>query len=293
MEQNRIKSYAPEEVTPEQLEKIGRYTRREFAPEELYVFSAVLCDNQIDRDGERFSEDCLKQLAGLFLGVTGIFDHEPRAAGQHARIFDTQVVTDPGQPTNCGAPYTALKAEIYMLRSGAGQGLIDEIDAGIKKEISVSCAVGRSVCSVCGARAGSCSHVRGKRYGGGVCHTVHETATDAYEWSFVAVPAQPRAGVTKQAAPAADGLGEEYLTGLGRRYLEKMRAECVRLSRIAVPELSRAQAESMAAGLDPEELEGCVATLHKAAARQLPLAPQLAPGPDVTGKKQDSSVFKV
>ncbi|MBS4785576.1 MAG: hypothetical protein KH009_05635 [Clostridiales bacterium] len=291
MAQSSIKSYAPEEITPEQLEKIGRYTRREFAPEELYVFSAVLCDNQIDRDGERFSEECLGQLAELFIGVTGIFDHEPRAAGQHARIFDTHVTEDPSQPTNCGRPYTALTAEIYMLRSGAGQELIDEIDAGIKKEISVSCAVSRSVCSVCGARAGSCSHVRGKEYDGRPCHVVHESAADAYEWSFVAVPAQPRAGVTKRARLAGDGLGEEYLTGLGRRYLKRLREECIRLSCIAVPELSRTQAESMAAGLDPEELEGCVETLHKAAARRLPLSPQLGAGSG--GKRQDSSMFKM
>ncbi len=279
--------------TPEQLGKIGRYTRRAFAPEELYVFTAVLCDNQIDRDGERFSEDCLQQLAGLFVGVTGIFDHDPTAAGQHARIFETRVEADPAQPTNCGQPYTALKAEVYMLRTGASQGLMDEIEAGIKKEISISCAIGRSVCSVCGEKMGSCSHIPGKEYAGVPCHIVHQAATDAYEWSFVAVPAQRRAGVTKRAGsrPEAAVPGEAFLAVLGRKYLEQLRAECVRLNCIAVPELSRSQAESMAAGLDPEELEGCVRTLQKAAGRRIPLHPQLGAAP-VSGEK-DSSAFKI
>lgn len=180
-----------------ELEQIRRYTRRDFAPEELYVFPAVLCDNQIDRDGERFSRDCLRELAELFVGVTGVFDHRASAEGQHARIFAARVVEDPSRPTNCGEPYTALRAEIYMPRNEKTAGLIAEIDAGIKKEVSVSCAVSRSVCSVCGEPAGTCSHQRGKRYGEIPCHVIHCAATDAYEWSFVAVPAQPLAGVTK------------------------------------------------------------------------------------------------
>ena len=187
----------PGTPTQAELEQIRRYTRRDFVPEELYVFPAVLCDNQIDRDGERFSRDCLRELAELFVGVTGVFDHRASAEGQHARIFAARVVEDPSRPTNCGEPYTALRAEIYMPRNEKTAGLIAEIDAGIKKEVSVSCAVSRSVCSVCGEPAGTCSHQRGKRYGEIPCHVIHCAATDAYEWSFVAVPAQPLAGVTK------------------------------------------------------------------------------------------------
>ena len=120
----------PGTPTQAELEQIRRYTRRDFAPEELYVFPAVLCDNQIDRDGERFSRDCLRELAELFVGVTGVFDHRASAEGQHARIFAARVVEDPSRPTNCGEPYTALRAEIYMPRNEKTAGLIAEIDAG-------------------------------------------------------------------------------------------------------------------------------------------------------------------
>ena len=37
------------------------------------------------------------------------------------------------------------------------------------------------------------------------CHVVLSDVTDAYEWSFVAVPAQREAGVTKQFGMETDG----------------------------------------------------------------------------------------
>ena len=57
------------------LECINQYTRRPFTEQEVYTFSVVLCDNEIDRDFERFSVEALHTLSQLFLGKTGIFDH--------------------------------------------------------------------------------------------------------------------------------------------------------------------------------------------------------------------------
>ena len=101
-----------------------------------------------------------------------------------------------------GDPYKALKADAYMVRTAANADLILEIDGGIKKEVSVGCAVKKSICSICGAdrREEPCGHQPGKRYGGKLCCTLLAEPSDAYEWSFVAVPAQPAAGVTKSHA---------------------------------------------------------------------------------------------
>lgn len=181
------------------LEKINKFTRRDFTEEELYVFSIVLCDNEIDRDGERFSDTALEKMKELFNGKTGISDHKPTSANQTARIFDTEIVTDETRTTKNGDFYRCLKGHAYMVRTDENKNLIAEIDGGIKKEVSISCRASRK-CSVCGRdkNAGSCGHISGKRYGGRICHTVLDDVEDAYEWSFVAIPAQVNAGVTKK-----------------------------------------------------------------------------------------------
>ncbi|MGN0571389.1 MAG: hypothetical protein ACI4K9_04335 [Candidatus Fimenecus sp.] len=195
-------------VTEEALAAINRYTQKDLTAEEVFVFSAVLCDNEIDRDFERFSIESLHALAPLFEGKTAIQNHSMDAADQSARTFKTEVITDETRKTTLGEAYTYLKAYCYMPRIPKNEALIAEIAAGIKKEVSVGCAVEKRICSVCGAdeRKTPCAHRRGKSYKGEVCHYILENPTDAYEWSFVAVPAQKNAGVTKKQFADGDAL---------------------------------------------------------------------------------------
>lgn len=182
-----------------ELEKINRFTRRPLSAEEVYTFSVILCDNEIDRDCERFSDSALEKICSLFIGKTGISDHDARASNQSARIYDTELVTDSSRTTKNGEPYKYVRAMVYMVKTDENKGLIAEIDGGIKKEVSISCSASQRSCSICGCdrNTGSCAHVKGREYGGKVCHTVLGGITDGYEWSFVAVPAQVNAGVTK------------------------------------------------------------------------------------------------
>lgn len=182
-----------------ELEKVNRFTRSDVTAEEVYAFPVVLCDNEIDRDGERFSVETLKQLAELFVGKTGIFDHDPKGGNQTARIYECEVRQDAERVTSCGEVYSFLYAKAYMMRTEGNRDLITEIEGGIKKEVSVSCSVGRRICSVCGSdrEENPCGHIKGKSYGGEVCCDILEEASDAYEWSFVAIPAQTEAGVKK------------------------------------------------------------------------------------------------
>ena len=187
-------------MTKETLEQINRFTRRPLTEEEVYTFSVILCDNDIDRDLERFSDSALDTLKESFIGRTGISDHNAAAANQNARIFAAEVVSDSERTTADGRPYKYLKGEAYMVRTDDNKNLIAEIDGGIKKEVSISCSAAKRICSVCGCdrSKGGCSHEKGKLYGGKLCHTILDDITDAYEWSFVAVPAQVNAGVTKK-----------------------------------------------------------------------------------------------
>lgn len=187
--------------TKEQLKKINKFTHRELSAEEVYVFSVVLCDNEIDRDFERFTKSALETLKDLFIGKTGISDHSHKSENQCARIFDTEIVEETEKITAAGDTYCKLKGYAYTVRSEQNKKLITDIDAGIKKEVSVGCATAKRVCSVCGNETNSCMHRKGKYYQKGkaktLCFYELDNVTDAYEWSFVAVPAQKNAGVTK------------------------------------------------------------------------------------------------
>ncbi len=187
-------------LTEELLEKLNRFTRKPLTADEVYAFPVVLCDNEIDRDNERFSVEALRKLAELFLGKTGIFDHNPKGENQTARIFDTEVKTYTDRETTAGEPYTCLVAKAYMVRTAKTADLIAEIEGGIKKEVSVSCSVKKELCSICGAdmKKSPCTHIKGAVYGDKVCCVILDEPYDAYEWSFVAVPAQKNAGVTKK-----------------------------------------------------------------------------------------------
>ncbi len=195
-------------LSPEkELELINNYTRTPLTPEDVYTFTVTLCDNEIDRDFECFSVKSLEKLRTLFEGKTGIADHSMLSKDQSARIYYCFTETDPTKKTSKGEVYTALKAKAYTLRNDANKDLIASIDGGIKKEVSIGCAVSRVTCSICGKnmKTHRCEHIKGKTYKGKLCHGILEDPTDAYEWSFVAVPAQRNAGVTKSFSPK-----EEY-----------------------------------------------------------------------------------
>ena len=221
--------------TAVQLEAINAQAKGALTQEQVYVFSVRLCDDRVDRDMERFDTAALPALAKMFVGKTGIVDHKWSSSGQVARIFETQVVREPE------ASY--IKAWAYIRRGGAADEVIADIEAGIKKEVSVGCAMGRSVCSICGSDYGVCGHHKGEYYDGQLCCAVLKEPMDAYEFSFVAVPAQPAAGVLKALGSngcSLKALAEEFGAqgeyhalckdaALGRRYRGELEDAVVRL----------------------------------------------------------------
>lgn len=288
MNRMTCKSVETVTVTPEQMNKINTYTRRALTAEEVFVFTVVLCDNEVDRDNERFSIASLEKLGKLFLGMTGVFDHAPTAENQAARIFDT-ALEQKEELNSVGEPYTQLKAWAYMVRCEKNADLILEIDAGIKKEISVSCAVDEVRCSICGAdqKTVGCAHRKGEIYDGRMCHHLLINPTDAYEWSFVAVPAQKRAGVVKRRGASVDGVTIpevrlkklQRLAALGAQYENSLRREVVKYGLLGHRELNEETLKSMTDKLNAHELEALKKTFVTDACKVYPLAmarPQLA-----------------
>lgn len=181
------------------LELINHYTRRELSADDLYCFSLVLCDNEIDRDFEQFPSTELNKIAELFIGKTGILDHNPSAKNQCARIYRCRIDTETGRTNSVGENYARVIADAYIPKTGSSIGLIEDIEAGIKKEVSIGCSVKKVVCSICGQDLNSpeCCHRKGQIYQNKLCYGMLTDISDAYEWSFVAVPAQKHAGVIK------------------------------------------------------------------------------------------------
>ena len=268
-----------------------------------------LCDNEVDRDGERFPRATLEELAELFVGKSGIFDHEWSAKGQAARIYRTEVVEEEGA-CSAGEGRCYLKGYAYMLRGGANDALIAEIEGGIKKEVSVGCSVAHCRCSVCGEEMGKCAHRKGERYGGKLCCAELTEAQDAYEWSFVAVPAQPRAGVLKRCGGGEAGtlkmlvkrrgsranLEEletlEKQAALGARYMSALREEVKRWMLVAERETDGETVEKMLEKLDEGELKAMERIYHAQAAKKLGLRTQLTYGKK-TKAAEDESDFRV
>lgn len=186
------------EIDEAEMQEINRYTLRELQPEEVFAFKVCMCGNEIDRDFEAFSTDTLLKLAELYRGKSVISDHVPKAENQTARIYRTEVVMGK-DVSGIGEPYAQLVGYCYMPRTEKNRDTITEIEAGIKKEVSVGCAVRSAVCSICGKDNSKtqCKHMPGKTYQDKLCYFKLENPTDAYELSFVAVPAQRDAGVIK------------------------------------------------------------------------------------------------
>ena len=195
-------SLSTQEVTDEELKQINKYTLEPLSADEVFTFKAVLCDNEIDRVYDQFTQKALQDMQKLFLGKTVIKDHFRSTDGQVARIYATELAQT-NKTLKSGEIYTQLVAHCYMVRTASNADLIAEIKGGIKKEGSVGFAPSSAICSICGTDnvKSYCRHWAGKEYdkegGKETCIFKLSGVKDAYEFSLVAVPAQRAAGVSK------------------------------------------------------------------------------------------------
>lgn len=204
---------AKQAVSEEELALINAQALRPLEADEVFTFRLAACDNQVDRDYERFSDDALEGLAVLFVGKGVLMDHVWRAGSQTARVYAAEV-EDTGKVKR-------LILRCYMPRTEQTAGTITAIETGILRECSVGCRVEQAVCSICGADQSKtcCRHIPGREYEGRQCVMELDGAKDAYEVSLVAVPAQPEAGIVKskryggqeEQAPNPAEAGEEAL----------------------------------------------------------------------------------
>ena len=135
-------------------------------------------------------------------------------------------------------------------------------------------------------------------------------AQDAYEWSFVAVPAQPRAGVLKRCGGEDAGTLKtlvkrrgsranqreleslEKQAEVGKRYLSELRGEVKRLMLVCEQEADGEAVEKLAEKLDESELKEMEKLYRGKMAKKLGLRTQLTYG-EKTKAAEDESDFRV
>lgn len=212
----KLKALKATPINPEtDIALINQYAHKELTPEGVFCFPVHLCDNDVDRDTERFTKASLEKLAKLFTGKSGILDHRWSAEKQVARIYRCEV-EELSQKNSLGEPLIVLRGSAYMLRNEANTPLIKAIEGGIVKEVSVGVRMGKCTCSICGKDLKleyrtwtyqcETGHIKGQDYDGKLCVGELKEPQEAYEFSFVAVPSQRGAGVTKSAENLTDAV---------------------------------------------------------------------------------------
>lgn len=206
---SKVANVSPLKVTDADLEKINQYTLSPVSADDVFIFKASMADNeQDDRNFMPFDLQALKDLEKLYLGKTMLKDHARSADNQIARIYDTELIQNANKNTDLGEIHTELIAKIYMIKTESNKDLIAEINGGIKKEVSTSTVPDKMICNICGTdnMKDYCRHYPSIEYNvkdstgeyvKRTCKMLLSGAKEAYELSFVAVPAQPRAGTHK------------------------------------------------------------------------------------------------
>lgn len=210
-------------VSEEELALINAQTLRAVTADEVFTFRLAACDDQVDRDYERFTLAALEGLAPLFVGRPVLMDHKWSAGTQTARIYAAGVEE--------AESVHRLVLRCYMPRTEQTASTITAIESGILRECSVGCAVERALCSICGADQvqACCQHWPGREYDGRLCVMELDGAKDAYEVSLLPVPAQPGAGIVKskryggQESPEDAGDDEVFQLAAARQEQENMR----------------------------------------------------------------------
>ena len=222
---NKGAKVGKQEISSNDLDKINLYALEPLTSDDVFTFKLAMSNNKIDRDFERMGIEALTQLVELFKGRTIINDHSRSTKNQCGRIYECELRTTDEILEN-GEYFTELIAHCYMLNTDTNQDLIKEIKGGIKKEVSIGFQIGSAVCSICGKdnMKESCSHWWGKEYDGKQCYFTFSDVKDAYEVSFVAVPAVPGAGTTKEFKEAKEkAMNESKLSAEKERQEQMMR----------------------------------------------------------------------
>ena len=176
-----------DEITSVQKEMIKRFLPRDERNDyinwkDYYVFKIILCNNDVDKDHDRFSIPTLYQIRDMAIGKNGILDTMPSKENKSiiARIFDCSVEYDKGKTTIDGEPLLYVQAYAFLdkcISHGCG-AIAQKIKDGFYNEVSIGCSIYES------HKVGLFDSELAPEYE----ITVIDSITDLYEWAIVQKP---------------------------------------------------------------------------------------------------------
>ena len=122
------------ELGEEELALINAQTLRPMTAEEVFAFKLAACDDQVDRDFERFTGEALEQMAKLYVGRPVLRDHAWLEGSQTARVYAAGV--------EACADRRRLVLRCYMPRTEGTAETVAAIESGVLRECSVGLRVG-------------------------------------------------------------------------------------------------------------------------------------------------------
>jgi len=183
-------------------ETVNRFALRPLAPAEYVVFELDLCHNQVDRHFSRFPDEELEMVNRLTPGRPLMERHDLRGSLPRGRFFDSRLHRDGDR--------LYVRPMAYVLRTGANQDFIANIEGGVYRETSIGFSFQTPECSICGKDLRLCDHEPGRTYGGRLCHFVMRGVLEVIEGSVVPAGSQGtgfvavRAGAGPESAPPWD-----------------------------------------------------------------------------------------
>ena len=167
-----------------ELEKINLYTRHRLSANNVWSFDILLCNNAVDRDGERFTLETLTQMLNKVVGVSGHFSEAPYFS---MRIYQAWIQHERGELVAENEPLASLWVKAYVERIPKNEELIAKLMDSV--EVSISCSVRTVECSICSKPFNHCCHKKGKLYENVPCHHRLIGFDEFYE--FLLIKKQP------------------------------------------------------------------------------------------------------
>lgn len=238
-------------ITDAQLSKINKLTISEVTKDDVFVFKMLLVDDSVTRNftnyPESFQRAILKKAPrkGNWIGLPMMMgkteDHETMASNQVGRIFDAKLVKTPtGNIGTIGS--------VYIPINESTNALIDNIKAGVHREVSIGVSVELPMCSICGDDIRDCQHEPGKHYNEDLCYIIMDGDVEGQEVSFVAVPGNINAEIVADDGdyiPLTEAMGNKItkrkenskMAKSLRKQTQMLLTEAKRLARLSKEEL--------------------------------------------------------